>query len=447
MKAAIYTRVSSEEQVDNYSLSAQLNELNSYCEKNNITVHQVYTDEGVSGTKEDRPAFQKMIRDAEHGLFQIILVHKFDRFARKVEISQKVKNRLKKSSVNVISITEPIENSPIGFFQEGLLELLSEYYVRNLATEVKKGLKERVLEGMPPGSIPYGYKSDNGKIVIDEEKAKVVLCIFEKYLQGDGYGKIANHLNENRIPKLRGGAWRHDDISRMLYTTLYYGKITYNGNLYESKVEPIISEEMFWEVQNSRSSKKRNVYITDNKKKYLLAGIARCGICKRNLKLWYQTYKDKRYYSYMCGMASKYKKVFCTNTRITRTNKIDAELILALKDAAEKNIVIKIPQNAQIEFAYEDRKKKITSELERLKAAYLRGLFEIDEFEETKKRLIEELKTCEKTRIVNKIEVKEVYRKFSELEDPFKQKQLLEKYITAIELYPDRLEIEWKNSL
>lgn len=161
MKAALYVRVSTEEQAEEgFSIDAQINQLTEYCNKNNIEIYKPYVDE-VSAKYSDekkRKYFEQMLRDAENKLFNLIVVHKYDRFARNVELSKRVKRQLKDGGVNVISMSEPIEDSPIGFFQEGILELLAEYYIRNLSQEVKKGMRERVKQGMHNGSVPYGYK-------------------------------------------------------------------------------------------------------------------------------------------------------------------------------------------------------------------------------------------------------------------------------------------------
>ena len=134
----------------------------------------------------------------------MILVHKFDRFARKIELSHRIKEHLKKHKVNVISITEPVEDSPIGFFQEGLLELLAEYYVKNLSKEVKKGHIERASQGLHNGSVPFGYYSNksSGPLLIKEDETETVRLIYEKYLAGEGCMLIARWLQRNNV-KLR----------------------------------------------------------------------------------------------------------------------------------------------------------------------------------------------------------------------------------------------------
>ena len=108
-RQALYARVSSEEQAKREnSIPAQLRALREYCRKNNIEIFKEYKDEGITGQISKRPAFQQMLSAAFSGKINVILVHKFDRFARKVELSRSVKNSLQAAKVNVVSITEPV---------------------------------------------------------------------------------------------------------------------------------------------------------------------------------------------------------------------------------------------------------------------------------------------------------------------------------------------------
>lgn len=192
MKAALYARVSTDEQAQREnSIPAQLRALREYCKREHIEIYKEYTDEGISGQKLERPAFQDMLSAAYDGKFNLILVHKFDRFARKIEISRNIKTSLHKANVNIVSITEPIEDSPMGFFMEGLHELMAEYYVKNLSAEVKKGMNERALKGKHMGQMPYGYYCQNGNVYVNDEQAEVIKKIYNLYLSGYGHFKIA----------------------------------------------------------------------------------------------------------------------------------------------------------------------------------------------------------------------------------------------------------------
>lgn len=395
MKAALYLRVSSEEQVDNFSLSAQLNQLTEYCTKGNITIHHAYQDEGLSGTKENRPAFQQMITDAEKGLFQVILVHKFDRFARKVELSQKIKNQLKKSSVNVISITEPIEDSPIGFFQEGLLELLAEYFVKNLSKEVKKGMQQRAEEGLPTGAVPFGYRSSGGSVTIHEAEAEVVKVIFDMSLNGYGYMKICNYLNDIKSPRKSKSHWRHFDVMRILRNPLYRGLIVRNDELFPSKVPIIIDPKLFDSLNERRGdASQKRLYLTSNKQMFLFADRIRCAECGRLLSIHYCMYKEKKYYSYYCELHHRNRKLgLCSHKnyyRILTLEKHIMEEINALLSNEATELTFAEEKNTPTDLLHK-RKQSLLNELQRAKVAYLQEVFTLKEYSDIKRKVEAEI--------------------------------------------------------
>lgn len=440
MKAAMYGRVSSEEQVDNFSISAQINAINEYCIKNNIELFDSYIDEGISGTKEDRPEFQRMIKDAEKGLFNVILVHKFDRFARKVEISQRIKSRLKKANVNVVSITEPIEDSPIGFFQEGLLELLSEYYVKNLSNEVKKGKRERALRGLNNGCVPYGYKTENGIVSIVEDEANVVRIVFDMYLNGNGYNKIAAHLNINHIKSKNGCLWQHNTINRMIDNPFYAGWIKYNGKLYESKIPPIVDKDIYETAKREKGVKGvRYTYKTSRQDIYLFLGLLKCGECGWNMRIQYST--KHKYKHYVCNNAAKNVNLATCSFKKYIPLKIEQKILEQLTLETEYDTDIVAQSQTTINDIYDTRKDRINKELQRAKDAYMAGIFTLDEYSKIRIKLENELKDLEKTIIPcpnndKKNKIQETLKKIDEIEPDniIERKKLLKSIIRSISI-------------
>lgn len=405
MKAAIYMRVSTLDQVDNFSIPAQLKALREYCLKNGIEIYREYCDEGISGTKEDRPQFQEMINDAPN--FDIILVHKFDRFARKIELSHRIKAQLKKHHVNVISITEPVEDSPIGFFQEGLLELLAEYYVRNLSKEVKKGHIERASQGLYNGSLPYGYYAKDGKLYIKENEAEIVRLIFEKYLQGMGCQSLALYLQDNRILTQKNKSFQYFQVWRILQNPKYIGLIEYDGKLYQGQHEPIIDQEIFDKVQREMRSRNtnpnagRNVQRSVNYYKWHMIDVLHCGACGGAMRIIYHTSKIPENkgkwhsYSYACTRALRYNRT-CSHNKSYKAEKLEAEIQGIIKEFMRGNTKIDLHlnvrnENKENDFLY-NRIEKIKQELDRAKQAYLAGVFDLEEYKTTKDNLDKEMK-------------------------------------------------------
>ena len=459
MRAGLYVRVSTLTQVDDgFSISAQISLLTEYCAKNNISIYKVYSDEGISGQKENRPQFQAMIRDAENKLFDIILVHKFDRFARKVELSQKVKNQLKKSNVNVVSITEPVEDSPIGFFTSGIMDLLSEYYVRNLALESKKGHVERAKQGLDNGSLPYGYKKygDKNKIVVNEEQAKIVKWIFDMYiLQGYGSTKIATILNEHKIPTAVNGKWSHYTVNRILKNVKYIGKIMYCGEVYDGLQPAIIHEEMFNLVgkimKDNTWKRAKKGYNYD---KYLLAGLLKCSECGRSVTVQVNKGKKPHHASRVYYVCCARMHQECPKGAFVNYIKLEKTVIDYLKDILSGAIAFNAPLRNlnNLNDILELNKAKIKKELERAKTAFLEGVFTIEEFKEIKIKCENEIKTIEVSMKKNNIDntknaldvvIKNAMQKLESLEAISEKKALLQTFIDFIEVGKDEITVHF----
>ena len=163
MKVALYARVSSEKQAEkDLSISAQLKALRSHAEKQGWPVYREFIDEAESARSADRPAFQEMIAltKSKEKSFDAILVWKLSRFARNREDSIIYKSLLKKRGVRVVSINELVDDSAAGKLLEGMIEVIDEFYSRNLAQDSYRGLKETASRGFfAGGRPPIGYRT------------------------------------------------------------------------------------------------------------------------------------------------------------------------------------------------------------------------------------------------------------------------------------------------
>src|SRR5215210_3242433 len=177
--AAVYVRVSSKEQVEGYGLDAQRRACRDFCATRNYAVVADYADEGVSAHTDNlakRPDFARMLADADAGRFGVIVVHKMDRFARKLRVALECLEQLGRAHVGVVSVSEPNldYSTPQGFLFLSMLGALAEWYSRNLATETKKGWAERKRRGLYAGRLPYGsMKGEDGIPVADTEAIRV----------------------------------------------------------------------------------------------------------------------------------------------------------------------------------------------------------------------------------------------------------------------------------
>ena len=158
VRVAIYTRVSTEEQVDGHSLSAQVELVRQYAGQRGWEIVHVYEERGRSGKTALRPEFQRMLRAAESRLFDIVIVHKLDRFSRSLQDVLHYLGHLDKQGVSLISISENWDfTTPIGRLMLAMFAALAEWYVNNLSDETSKGKRERARSGSWNGTLPFGY--------------------------------------------------------------------------------------------------------------------------------------------------------------------------------------------------------------------------------------------------------------------------------------------------
>lgn len=234
-RVALYARFSSDNQRSE-SIDAQVRAMRTYCQQHNYTIVHTYVDEAKSATTDRRPAFQQMIADSgKHG-FDILLVHKLDRFARDRYDSAVYKRELKKNGVTVYSVLENLDNTPESIMLEAVLEGMSEYYSQNLAREVMKGMRETALQGKHTGGRPpLGYAVDpvTKKLVIDEDEAEIVRLIFSMCAEGYTYSAILDALRERGMRTRSGIDFCKNSLHDLLINPKYRG--TYSFNLHSGK--------------------------------------------------------------------------------------------------------------------------------------------------------------------------------------------------------------------
>ena len=181
LRAVIYARYSSDNQREE-SIEGQLRECNEFAKKNGMFIMANYIDRAFSAKTDNRPEFQRMIKDSSKKGFDVVIVWKLDRFSRNRYDSAKYKTALKKNNVRVVSATEAISQGAEGIILESVLEGMAEYYSADLAEKVTRGMTENALKCKFNGStVPFGYIIDKDKhYQIDPIKAPVALEIFER---------------------------------------------------------------------------------------------------------------------------------------------------------------------------------------------------------------------------------------------------------------------------
>ena len=181
MNVVIYARYSDSKQREE-SIEGQLKVCCDYAEKEGYNIIGEYIDRAISAKTDDRPQFQRMIRDSSKKFFQGIIVYQLDRFARNRYDSAHYKHILKKNGVTVISARETITDDASGILVEAMLEGMAEYYSVELSQKVTRGMNINAEKGLSNGgTTPLGYRIENKRYVLDEERAPIVREIFAKY--------------------------------------------------------------------------------------------------------------------------------------------------------------------------------------------------------------------------------------------------------------------------
>ena len=315
MRAVLYARVSSEEQVDNWSLSAQKHAFEETCQSKGWQAGFIYSEEGVSAhtdSIEKRPQFKRLLEDCSNDKFDVVVVHSLDRLSRNLKVTLESFKILADNNIAFLSITENIDYStPEGKLFISMIGAFAQYFSDSLSKHTSKGMKERALNGLPNGDIPFGYRradKDNpeekgGNIYIVPDEAEAVSKIFSMYASGGhSLASLATWMNQQNFRtrnkrSLKTGSgetvsgprsFTQFSMRWLLHNPFFTGKIKYRDQLYPGLHEAIIDEALFSQVQEKlKSAKGRSKTFSPSYRHYLLKGLVRCIYC--GYPLWSET--------------------------------------------------------------------------------------------------------------------------------------------------------------
>lgn len=323
LKPAVgYCRYSTSSQREE-SIFAQKRAIGSYCFLNGYEIVEWYCDEGVSGRTDKRPEFQRLITDIENNKVKTLIVHKLDRFSRNKKDTFEYLDLCEDCGVKVISVTEPLGNSPADRMMITVISGVNEYFSLNLSSEVMKGMLENAHKGFwSGGPPPLGYDVVDKKLVINKKEAEAVKLIFEMYAEGYGYGKIIDRLNLLGYKTKKGNNFAKNSLHDLIENEKYKGVYVFNkrssktktaGKRNNHKYKPdeeivripggcpaIVSEEL-WNKAN-KIRKATGKLKSNAKRQYLLTSMLFCGECgaKMHGNLRKST-KGHEYMTYRCN--------------------------------------------------------------------------------------------------------------------------------------------------
>jgi len=330
--------------------------------------------------------------------FDVILVHKFDRFARSREDSVVYKSLLKREAgIKVVSISEKLEDDKFSVILEAMLEAMAEYYSLNLSEEVKKGMTEKAHRGEYQSTPPFGYTMENKKLVIVPDEAKLVRFIFEKFASKEmGKRAIAVYFNDLDIKTKRGNRFEDRNVDYILNNPVYLGKArwtptgrmrrNYNDPdtiIADSNHEPIITQEL-WDKAHAVIKENKEVFPSrvrfDSKKVTWLHGLVHCGTCDKRLVRSMKEYLQ----------CNGYSRGQCKVSNLVRYKKLEELVLEALKKDYTAPIELNImpqPSDSDNSMEHELIHRQLATfeeKLERIKTAYQDGIDTIGEYKQNK---------------------------------------------------------------
>ena len=284
--AGLYMRVSTEDQVnEGFSLPEQKERLEAFCKFKGYTIVDYYTDAGISAkTGNYRPEFERLKEDIKNKKINTIVALKLDRITRSIYDWEKLMTFLDENDAYLDCANDEINTTNAnGKMVSRLLMSVSQNEIERTSERTKVGLAGAIKQGHLPSQAPLGYKHENKKLVIDYSTKDVVVRIFELYYNGNSYQTISNILNEEQV--LGKTNWRDSTITAILENEVYkgdfvHGKRTKHPTYYSNVVEPLVSEELWYECQQQR---RRNAKAYKRNEDYLFLQKLKCPNCGRIL--------------------------------------------------------------------------------------------------------------------------------------------------------------------
>lgn len=298
MRAVAYIRVSKERE-DGYSPDTQIAKIKAYCEAQGLHIVEVFTDLDESGRKDDRPAWQAMLRRVAQGDIDRVVVYRLDRFSRDTADFMATLKRMREYGCEIASVNESFDTStPMGRAMVGILAVFAQLESETIGERIRDNLAHavrtrRIHLGARP---PYGYDRIKGKLTINPEQAEIVRWIFQRYLKGDGTKHIAAVLSARGIPSPSGRPfWRYSTVRQMLVNPVYAGYIRWDDIIEKGEHEPIIDEQTWEEVQRYMAIR-TGTQPRKKGKSSVLGGLLRCEICGRQGNIKASHANIHRYY-------------------------------------------------------------------------------------------------------------------------------------------------------
>ena len=460
-KCGLYLRVSTEDQArEGFSLPEQRERLETFCKFKGYEIVDYYEDAGISAkTGKHRPEFERLKADIKAKRINTIVALKLDRITRSIFDWENLITFLDENNAYLDCANDEINTtSANGKMISRLLMSVSQNEIERTSERTKVGLAGAIKSGHIPHVAPLGYKHEDKRLVINYSTKDIVVRIFDLYYNGYSYQKISNLFNEEKV--LGKDNWRDSTIVTILENEIYkgdfvHGKRTKHPTYYEDVVEPIISKEMWSDCQVQKKKNSRSYQRTLT---YLYLQKLKCPKCGRVLGGKATTKKNGNTYFYY----------YCNDCKIEFKEKVINDYFNQfISELVEYDSVVNQFFLPMIKQKFDEPKEQLEKEikeqnnkLERIKKAYINGVFELKEYNEEKKtvenaisELENKLETTDCTEelrftpkdillkrdidFINKVKLEKEYKARTKMWKDYtrtEQAELIMKYVDNIEL-------------
>jgi site-specific DNA recombinase len=407
-KGVIYCRVSSIEQVDGTSLESQERMCREYADRQGIEVIEVFVDRGESAKTADRPQFLKAISlcSQKKNKIDSLIVYKLDRFARNQSDHVTVQAKLKQYGTQLRSVTEPIDDTPMGKMMEGVLSTFAEFD-NNIRTERSTGgMKERLKQGVWVWGAPLGYQRlEKAGIMVPDANAHYIRLAFNEYAKGTyTYKTLSDFLYTKGFRSKADTQIRFQTIQKILTNPLYAGRVMKPewGIDVLGQHEPIVSESLFAQCQKSGRKHKPFKKVLKNPN-FPLRKLVVCDWCKQPLTGSYSTGRGGKKHGYY-----HHHKQDCTHALSIKKAELEESFVSFLEEInptfefanAFKAVCMDIykEKNKEAEKHNQKTTTDLTKLLEKKKTIYDNfedGVYSKDDFLERKKAVEDSIYTTQ----------------------------------------------------
>lgn len=352
-----YSRYSSHSQKD-ISIEQQIAKNEELAKEYGIRLIEHYCDRAVSGRTDKRKDFQRMMRDAAKGKFKYVIAWKSNRMGRNMLEALMNEAKLQELGVRVLYVEEDFDDTAAGRFAARSMMNVNQFYSENMAEDIKRGLYDNAANCMVTnGGLPFGFKrGDDLRYVIDEPKDSIVREIYGRVACGEAFVDIADDLNRRGIKTARGNLWGKNSFHALLTNERYRGVYIYGDVRIDGGVPRIVSDELFFKVQEVLKTKKNPQGRHRVNGDYLLTGKLFCGKCKSPMVGISGTSKTGALHYYYTCQKKRTEKA-CGKANVRR-DEIESAVAQAIRDYALQDDVIEWIADSTV--AYNKRQEEAT---------------------------------------------------------------------------------------